>query len=82
MKYAIEQIEGLLQQLEDSEPKSRHFGDIARADAEAVAAAGCRQALKVLNAAADGPVWPPPSTGADRATCTQDVQVGPGTAAP
>ncbi len=61
MQSPIWQLNEYLKTLETNEPINRKEGNAAQADIEAVAASETRQALAILNAAANGPVWPEPT---------------------
>lgn len=60
MKAAIIELERALNVAETNEPINRAEGNEAQADLEASNAAQYRQALAVLNAATNGPIWPMP----------------------
>lgn len=60
MKAAIVELERALHVAETNEPINRSEGNEAQADLEASNAADYRQALAVLNAANNGPIWPQP----------------------
>lgn len=60
MKAAIIELERALNVAETNEPINRAEGNEAQADLEASNAAQYRQALAVLNAATNGPIWPTP----------------------
>ena len=60
MKSAISELEISLHTSETNEPIARANGKIERADNLAICAADFRQALAVLRAANNGPIWPEP----------------------
>ena len=61
MKTAIVVLEEALNVCVANEPINRKEGNVEQADAEAVSAAGIRQALAILTPAVNGPIWPEPS---------------------
>jgi hypothetical protein len=60
MKAAISVLANALETAETNEPINRAAGQVDQADLEAANAAGFRQALAVLKAASNGPIWPEP----------------------
>ncbi len=61
MKAAIAQLQISLETLEQNELINRAEGNEEQADAESTNAADIRQALAILNAAQNGPIWPQPA---------------------
>lgn len=61
MKMAIETLKQALDVVETNEPINRARGDTDQADLEAASAADFRQALAVLQAASNGPIWLQPA---------------------
>ena len=61
MKAAIAQLQISLETLENNEPINRAEGNEEQADLESRNAADIRQALAILNAAQNGPIWPQPA---------------------
>lgn len=61
MKTAIETLKQALEVAETNEPINRAAGNAEQADLEAANAADYRQALAVLQAADNGPIWPQPA---------------------
>jgi hypothetical protein len=60
MKASINQLKLALEVCETNEPINRARGDEAQADLEAQNSADFRQAITVLEAASNGPIWPQP----------------------
>ncbi len=60
MKTSIETLKQALEVAETNEPINRAAGNAEQADLEAANAADYRQALAVLQAANNGPIWPQP----------------------
>ena len=60
MKAAINELTIALETMETNEPNNRAEGNAEQADLEAANAADFRQALAVLKAASNGPIWPEP----------------------
>lgn len=60
MNAAIAELTNALEISETNEPINRASGNVEQADTEATNAADFRQALAVLNAANNGPIWPRP----------------------
>lgn len=58
MHAAITELTIVLATLENNEPINRASGNVDQADLEARSAADIRQALAVLKAATNGPIWP------------------------
>jgi hypothetical protein len=73
MKAAIAQLEISLENLETNIPIRRAEGDVEQADAWAVNASEIRQALAVLKAADDGPIWPEPNGELDEQNAKRDA---------
>ena len=63
MKAAINELTIALQTMETNEPINRAEGNIEQAEHEASNAADFRQALAVLKAASNGPIWTGPEKG-------------------
>jgi len=61
MKAAIAQLQISLETLEHNEPINRAEGNEGQADLESTNAADIRQALAILSAAQNGPIWPQPA---------------------
>jgi hypothetical protein len=60
MKAAITELTIALETAKTNEPINRAEGNIEQADLEATNAADFRQALAMLTAASNGPIWPKP----------------------
>ncbi len=60
MKASINQLKLALEVCEVNEPINRDAGKLEQAELEAVNAADFRQAIAVLEAASNGPIWPQP----------------------
>lgn len=66
MRTAIAYLQTTLSTLETNEPINRLGGDVEQADLESVDAAQIRQAIAVLGAATNGPIWPEPTLTHDK----------------
>jgi hypothetical protein len=58
MQASINQLKLALEVCEVNEPINRDAGKLEQAELEAVNAADFRQAIAVLEAASNGPIWP------------------------
>lgn len=61
VKTSIATLKQALEVAETNEPINRAAGNTEQADLEAKNAADFRQALSVLQAANNGPIWPEPA---------------------
>lgn len=61
MQASIIILENALAIAENNEPINRKEGNVAQADLEASNAADYRQAIAILKAVKNGPIWPEPS---------------------